>query len=827
MLGQEGKVESFMKKLFRILFLILFTNFISISAFAQETTTSSTGQLRIMPNVILESSSQSATTQPSNLNNNKLNNEIQNKKSENANNNTTENIIDNTKDNNNIKNNENIDIFKNFVSLELRNIFNKPLKQFGYNLFNNKTSSSKPSVTGSYILKKGDKIKAFFWGTTVDLMALSGSSLLQPVSTLGVDAEGNLFVPGAGVIPAEGLSLNDVESKIRSTLKPNYPDFNVKLTVEDPSMYNIFVVGRVKNPGLVPVNSTSTIIDALTSAGGIESMGSLRNIVYINAHSKRKTTIDLYNLITKGDNKKINFKEGDVVMVNSIGKVVAIADGVKNPAIFEFKTGETLKNIVDMAGGLLPSIDPNQIQIEGYDINKKQKVIKDLTYNNLKSIVPKDGDMLTFTPMFNQSENVVALSGNIKHPGKFEFKQGMKLSNILPSRDELLSNTFTYQAFIYRTEGLENSITSIPINLNDFFNGTINPELKAKDIIKIFASNQTLTVDVAGEVKKAGLIPIKTGMKLRDVLGIIELNQLPEKIVVEITNDNNKTNVNTIYLYDLLIKNNEGLNVDLNSGDKLVFRPITEKELVKQITILGQVYRPGVLKFKPGIKLSDAIEQSGGINEDGSLKGLILLRSSVSKEEVKLLNKTILKLQEDITIKSTQVAGLNGEDQNQVNNFIQAQKQLLTILREKADQQYGRIVLNITSNNLAELSAIDNIRLQDDDCIIIPNQPNHVIILGEVYNQSAVVFIPNQRAKYYIDRVGGLTKEAKRNEVFIIRSSGLTESPKKAEKITIEAGDSIIVPKNIKIPGKAWSTLKDVMQLGSQAALTAFMLIRL
>ena len=719
---------------------------------------------------------------------------------------------------------------KEFVpQTDLERLYNKPLKQFGYDVFSNAPSSAGISgVTRDYRLKTGDKVKIFFWGDTVDLMSMTGNALLEPVVTSVVDAEGNLFVPGAGVIPAEGNSLAGVESDIYSMVSSKYSNFNVKVTLEDPRNFSVLVVGNAKKPGVVSVNSSSTVIDALAGAGGISPIGSLRELYHVDAETGQRTVIDLYSLIAYGHPIRVSLTEGDVLLVRPIGKTVALADGVKNPAIYEFKTNETLKKIVDIAGGFMPNINPKHIQVEGFDLDRNQKYIQDITLSDLNNVLPDDGDILTFTTVYTKPENFVTLEGNVKHPNRFEFKDGMRLSDLIKKRDDLLENTFTSQAFIYRTVGLEKNVVTIPVDLTEFFSGTVDPVLQPKDLVKIFASTSISTVEIVGEVNNAGLFPLKDDMTLKDIFSLVGLAKNPNDLVAEISNDAIKSRFNSVYLYELLTQNKDDLNIDLLASDKIMIRPVTPKEVLKEVTVLGQVNSPGQLQVTPGMKLKDVLAQTGGLTDLAYLKGIIFLRPSVGATQIEILNKTILNLQEDITTKATLLGSLDGESKTDMEQFILTQQKLLSVLQEKAKQQYGRIVLDIdSSDNIDCISPTANLEIRDGDQVIIPAISNHVIVMGEVYNQSALAYIPGEKAKYYLKSVGGFTKKANKGEVYIIRANGRTEPPSEYKKVSIEPGDAIVVPKKIKVPGRFSETFRNIINAGFQAASMAFILTQI
>lgn len=723
---------------------------------------------------------------------------------------------------------------------EIEKIYNSELQQFGYDMFG-ASSESSVSLSGlptkNYVMNRGDRVKLYFWGDTLDLLKITGNSNLEPQIDAAVDADGNMFIPGVGVIFAEGRTVADLENEINSNLASKYTSVTAKMAVGSPGNMPIMVVGKVGNPGSVSVTPTSNFLDAIKQAGGILKSGSLRDIVYIDFYTKKKTPIDLYKLITKGDYPDIYLKEGDVILVRPIGKVIALADGVKNPAIYEFKAKETLQNVVGYAGGLLPSINTKSIEIERFDVTSGQKIALDLSLSDFAGFLPKDGDLLRLVPLYEQAENTVTLEGNVKHPRTIQYKEGMKLSDVLKSREELLLNTYTEQAVIVRVDGLNKGIVQIPISLSTFFNGATDPVLKPLDIIKVYSATKMGVIEVAGKVKNPAFIPYKEGLTLRDILNLITLDANPNEIVAEISNatdnnkDKNKTtlsakiNVKTVYLYELLTKNNTELNLKLSANDKVMFRPISEKETLKRVKISGFVNAPGTYNVKQGMRIIDVINMAGGLTYDAFLPGIVFLRPAVGEIQKKALLRSVMALQEDIALKVTDLQAVRDPSKKtDLKTFISNQEDLLSLMQQKAQKDYGRIVLNITSNDLSSFPQGYNIEVRDDDEIIIPNVPQQVVVMGEVTNQSALAYIPDMNPQFYIDQVGGLTKEANKKHAYIIKANGRTEHLKNLTEVAIGPGDSIIVPRKVRIPFNPGQTLKDVVGMAFQTAGTVFMI---
>lgn len=785
-----------------------------------------------------------------------------------------------------IENNNKIEKFINVSNIE--KIFYKPnktdnLKQFGYEIFSDKSVLTDGSKTSKdYKLNIGDRLDIYFWGDSVDMINLNGSELIKNSNDVQVDKEGNIFLKGVGIISAKGRTVASVEKSIMAGVSSKFENIKVKAVVSDSGKFPIIVTGKVKYPGMVFLNTRSTILDALNFAGGVQKNGSLREIIYINSKTKKRTAVDLYDFILKGNYKQISFIEGDVLFVKPVGKIVAIDTGVKNPGIYEFKKNETLKDVVNFASGFLPNINQKLIQIEGFDSASGAKKVTDINYSDLSRLKPKDGDLLQFKPFYDQPENFVSISGNIKNPERIQYNKGMKLSDVLKSKDELLSGTFTDQAVIERVSGLSKDIVSIPVSLIDFFNGYTDPELLPQDQIKIFPSTSMETISVSGCILNPGIISYNENMTLKNVLSSVKFTKNSsnfenvsntdkkideiqiKNIVAEITSKNNQNTVNAdesidnnaqdstsvaeniennesipestaierettkiVYLYDLLVKNDQKQDIVLQAGNRIFFRELNPTENLETVQVLGQVNLPGIYKYTDNLKLKDLINMVGGVNNSGYLKGIIFLSKSVSDTQKQVLDDYILKQQESLSDKLTKLENL---DQKQINDNVQSyinnQMTLLEMLKEKSQKGYGRISLNLNSNNINDLSEDENLDIQPGDEIFVPLLSKYIMVFGETMNQTAVNYSKDKTVMDYINNVGGFAEHASKSRIYIIKAGGMAEKVKFISKQKLEMGDTIIVPRK-ESPVDWTQVIKDFVEVSARVLNSVYILTKI
>ncbi len=720
------------------------------------------------------------------------------------------------------------------------------LKQAGYDLFSAATTSSSQvgKYDDSYKLNIGEKVTVYSMGDSLDIMAMSGSNLLAPSATVQVDSKGMLFLPGIGMIKAENRTISDVENEANRIAKQKYKSLKIRLTIASGQEFTVFVYGHVNIQGKVLVGNNSSVFDALNAAGGVKKTGTLRNIKYTS--NNKTATIDLYKALFSGNDEGIILHPNDKIFVGSIGNVAALKNGVSVPAIYEIKDGETLQNVVAYAGGFLPATQVTDVTLTGLDTTTNQRTAKNLDWNSAKTASLHSGDTVEFRELYNTAENIVTIQGNVKHPSTYAYKDGMRLSDILKSEDELLEETFISQAVIRRVTGKNNQIETIPVFLKEFFAGMNDPVLQPKDIINIYKNTSSQFVDVYGCINMPKHLTYKNEMKLYDIMTDIQFlesdtesnitkatdensnndenaekpvsynasveekdvqfsvttanqNKLipAEKVAVEITNVEGETQV--YYLYDIMVNSDRIKSIPLEAEDKVFFRTLRDNEILKSVKISGFVKTPAVYSFIEGKRLKDVIEQAGGLMNNADLRGIVFKRSNLQSKQVELAKKNN---ERDIKLLEGRIA--SGYKQSEADQNTKLE--MINMLKDEAgelDKKYnGQIALNIKYNDIQKLKDIDNIELQDGDDIYIPRLSNHVSVIGEVYNEQSFVYIPGAKAKSYIKQVGGYTPNANKFRLYKVGVNG------KAVKIhggtKIAAGDTIVVPK--RIAGNDWLT---------------------
>ncbi len=399
------------------------------------------------------------------------------------------------------------------------------LKQFGYNFFDQSFSGfplvMDMPVGPDYVLGPEDTLTIHIWN-------VPESSLNRSyIST--VERDGTIFIPQIGSIPVAGSTFAQVNQILHARLSGLLKRFDLHISMGRLRSIKVFVVGEVARPGAYELSSLATVSHALYAACGPAKSGSLRHIQVIRAN-KTAANLDLYEFFLRGDRSHdVRLNSGDTVVIAPIGPVVAISGPVRRPAIYELRERTTLPELIDLAGGLAPSADRRRAQIFRIEAGLK-RVIVDVNLDqylngSAKASSPAetpiviDGDYVRLGSVPTQIENAVTLAGAVRAPGPYEFKPGMKLTDLL-TPDQLLIDSYVDRAELVRTDPNTYETTVRTINPRAVLEGKEeNVELHRLD--KVVVGTQLRaprSITLTGEVKRPGTYTIETGERLSSVV---------------------------------------------------------------------------------------------------------------------------------------------------------------------------------------------------------------------------------------------------------------------------------------------------------------------
>jgi polysaccharide export outer membrane protein len=227
------------------------------------------------------------------------------------------------------------------------------LKRFGYEMFAGEPTTFAPvkdvPVPSDYMVGPGGVINVQLYGKESNEYSLT------------INRDGTVQIPDLGPVSVAGLSFSDLRQELSKRIKQQMIGIESNITMAELRSIRIFIAGDAYKSGSYTVSSLSTITQALFVAGGINEIGSLRN-VQVKRSGRLIGSFDLYDLLLRGDaSGDINLRFGDVVFIPSIGGLVSVADEVQHPAIYELKKNETIADVINMAAGIKQGAYPRSV----------------------------------------------------------------------------------------------------------------------------------------------------------------------------------------------------------------------------------------------------------------------------------------------------------------------------------------------------------------------------------------------------------------------------------------------------------------------------------
>ncbi len=650
---------------------------------------------------------------------------------------------------------------------------------FGARLFEKVPSTFAPTdrapVPAGYVVGPGDELLVRMWGQVTMNQDLT------------VDRTGSIHLPQAGAIRVAGLAYREMPEFLRSQLGRVYRNFDLNVTLGQLRSVQIFVMGHARRPGAFTVSSLSTMVNALFAAGGPSAQGSLRRI-QLRRRGRTVSELDLYQLLLRGDAiGDAALEPGDVLYFPPIGPQVALAGSVKTPAVYELRDENELGDLLELAGGLTPTADPAQTQIERMAGPAGRQVLA--LDGGYQKTVLRDGDLVrvaTVTPKFDR---VVTLRGHVSTPGRFPWRSGMKLRELVPSLETLIPrrdwerrNLVGFTAPGKRTPGAPGSATpppqetrpdaaSVPIN----WSHAVIERRSAKDL----------------SVK---LVPFHPGR--------------------------------------LLLESDERENLPLEAGDVITFYSQTDlrvprAEQTRQVKLEGELKGPGTYTPEAGETLRQLIARAGGFTPDAYLYGIVFRRESTRREQMVRKQQLLDEYERELArAAQTRQASLDPGDSAAFAAQVEASRQQLESMRNL--EVSGRIVASLTPEG-GGLELLLDQELEDGDTLYVPARPATVTVVGAVYNPNAILHQKDLQVRDYLRRVGGQTRNADWKRAFLVRADG-TVVPHHGsavrlarggfENLPLMPGDALVVPET-PLKSSVVRSLRDWSQVFGQLALGA------
>ena len=684
------------------------------------------------------------------------------------------------------------------------------IKVFGRDIFNNSNLTFEPSLNIAtpvdYRLGPGDQLVIEVWGAS------------QANITQKVTPDGYITIPDVGPIQVNGLTVQAASNKIRAKLSKIYSGMgttnvdlstDVKVSLGQIRTIQVNIMGEVAQPGTYALSSFSTVFHALYKAGGISQLGSLRNIKVVRG-GRTVATVDVYDYILHGrSHSDIRLQEGDVILASPYDALVLVKGKIKRPMYYEMKRTESIRTLIDYAGGFTNDAYTSAVTVERND--EKERTICSVDDMNYGVFKVKDGDVVSVGAILDRYNNRIEIKGAVYRPGFYELgKEISTVRDLITKADGLLEDAFTNRAVLHR-ENLDKTLEIISVNVKGVLDGT-EPDitLQRNDVLFIpskYDLEAKGTIEISGEVYSPGIFPYAENTKLEDLIIMAGgLTESASKVRVDIArrlNDPNSTKKQKEIskMFSFAVK--DGFVVEGDPGfilepyDQVFVRRSPGYTPKVNVSITGEVEFEGSYALNErNERLSDLIAHAGGLTGFAYLKGARLERQLT--EEEYLQAKELL----------TMVASNNQISGND-SIIIPAVSRTYTVAID---------LEKIMSNPHSSLDPV----LQDGDAVIIPQLMTTVQVTGSVRKPNAVVYNPDMKLKDYISEAGGYAERARKSGTFILYPNGhIKELGRNASAKEIVGGAKIIVPQKGRSQWNLGTTLSSITTSVSMLAVIA------
>jgi protein involved in polysaccharide export with SLBB domain len=731
---------------------------------------------------------------------------------------------------------------------------------YGADLFRRVPSTFAPldmtPVPADYVVGPNDELRIHVWGQ------------VNFQSVVRVDRSGEVFLPQVGPVHVAGLPFSAVDAHLRAAVGRIFHNFDLTVDVGQIRAIQIYVSGQARRPGVYTVSSLSSLVDALFLSGGPSVQGSMRHI-QLRRDGKVVTDFDLYDLLIEGDKSKdVKLQAEDVIYIPPVGAQAAITGSVRNPAIYELRENETLAALLAEAGGVTSVASEARISIERIEDHRDRQAMEIAYDESGLATTLTDGDLVRVFSIVPKYQKTVILRGNIANPGRFAWRPGMHVSDLIPDKESLITRNYWWKRTQLGLPAPEFEPIQGLDNLRQPTDNTAVSVERARQESRTAATQQgvggTPPAQPASTPGQTGTQPGQSANE-QDMSGTPtdqtgsnqNSNQVPDQrtgnssiaatqasqtglvsvpgqrtevgalapeidwdyaVIERINPENLKTVLIPFDLGKLVLEHDRSQDLELDAGDVVsVFSgadirlPIAHQ--TKFVRLDGEIAHAGVYTVQPGETLRDLVERAGGVTPNAYLFG-----SQFTRESARAIQQA--RIDEYV-----QTLGMQIQRRNLAASASPAsgEPDLLGSLRRI--RATGRVVLQFTPNS-SGTNSVPPIPLEDGDRFVIPPVPATVNVVGAVYDQTSFLYSRERKTGSYLQLAGGANRDADKGHEFIIRADGEVVSRARSKSLWsgnefnnlgIYPGDTIVVPDKTFRPSVWTGVLNSAQTLASFA----------
>jgi len=629
------------------------------------------------------------------------------------------------------------------------------LPLFGAELFGNGKAympDAAQPAPADYVLGPGDEVNLQVWGA------------VEFTGAFTINRNGQIALPKVGTVTLAGVSMRNLEGVLQNQLGRVFTNFSLSADLGRLRSIQIYVVGHAQRPGTHKVSSLNTLVNALFASGGPAPTGSMRNI-QLKRGNRVVTTLDLYEFIAQGDKTRdVPLQSGDVIVIPPAGPRVAVTGALDTAAIYELKPGaDALGDVLALGGGVSALANTGKALLERIDPGQTPpRRVQDVALDAAGLRTPlRDGDVLTVRAISPAFGNAVTLQGTVAEPLRYKWFEGMKLLDLIPERDALITPDY------YR---------------------------RKNTLVQSTRSAHEAGADVASRVH-----------------GLADQINWDYAAIERLNPNTLRTDLIPFNLGKAILQRDAAHNLPLQAGDVVtVFSQndlrLPQDRQVRLVRVEGEVAAPGVYQTLPGETLPQLLQRVGGLTPQAYLFGTEFTRETVRRRQQENLDVLIRRLEAQAQSQTGAViANLGSERLAQAQQLQQQQQAQLQsqIGRLKAMRSNGRMALELApaARDVATLPAVP---LEDGDKVVIPALPGFVAAFGSVNNENVFIHKPGKTVGDVIKNAG-LTEDAEPSQAFVLRADGTIIARRDRdgffgggfESVEVMPGDTVVVPAQV------------------------------
>ena len=706
------------------------------------------------------------------------------------------------------------------------------LPVFGSQFFADSSDSFLPAdnvpVNADYVVAAGDEIIVRAWGSIdMDYRAT-------------VDRNGLINLPKVGGFTVAGVKASGLENHLRAQIGRLFTNFSLNVTMGQLRGLKVFVVGPALQPGVYNLASQSTLLSAVVAAGGPAPQGSMRKIS-LRRDNRVVSELDIYEFLVQGDKSRdMQLVAGDVVVFQAAGPRVALSGATDMAAVFELKsTEEPVKEILRYAGGTSILANRNRVNLERIDPGqaRAKRFVEEFRLDEGgREKLLRDGDVLSLLAISPEFANAVTLKGHVAQPLRSPWRPGMRIRDLIPDREALISSDFHIRKNLLVQVSPENDFEPASREASkDYERSTrdnrSNSKAPGSDIRAERAGNDNRTTP-----RQSVLPDVVTNRQTINPSALFDELNWDYAVIERLNAADLSTRIIPFNLGRAVLQDDPSQNIELLAGD--VVTVYSQKDInvpvarrTRLVSLEGEVNAPGIYQLMPGETLRALIARAGGFTPQAYIYGLEFSREETRVRQRENLATATARLE---ALAATQAArtAANRRDDAATDATVSSATTRVQIARLSRIEPNGRIALELKPT-ISGPESLPEFALEHADRISVPARPGFITISGAVVNTNAFIWRAERTAGDYLE-LAGLDEGADVSGMFILRADGTVQHAANSRGTfglgrglqgqLLYPGDAVFVPSQLDF--ETWGralvrNLKDWSQILSQFGLGA------